>query len=115
MFPKRGCWLKRGHKGGGSELYGYLCLPGYVKTDGLASIVADIKFSVGVGGWGPTGTEQGMMTAQFLKLVSGVLSQNDVSRIRQYENFVSYGNGIAQVAGHIVFPMRFSGFEIDRY
>ena len=77
-------------------------------------IIADKEFSVGVGGWGPTGAEQGVMTAQLFKLVSGILSQNDVSRIREYEYFVSYGNGIAQVAGNIVFPMRFPGFEIYR-
>ena len=38
-----------------------------------------------------------------------------MSRVCEYENLFPYGNWVAQVARHIVFPMRFSGFEIDRH
>ena len=65
--------------GDGSELHRYFYLLGHVEADGLALVVAEEEFSVGVGRRGPTGTGQGMMTAQFLEFVSGILSQNYVS------------------------------------
>ena len=56
-----------------------------------------------------------MVTAQFFERVSGIFTQHHVFRVCEYEISVPHGDGVAQVAGNIVFPMSFTRFEIDRH